>query len=257
MAEFFRRLSFGSWVFITIGLIVILYTLYILPIIGYNPFAAAVIALGAGFCAIGFLWKLLLSIPKPVLIPLFALCGAVLLHFAVFEVRAIVHSFAAPDENAEWVIVLGAKVKGANPSDEFSYRLDAAAEFANAHPDCKVVLTGGQGADEQYPESVVAEKYLVARGVSPDRILTEQESTSTKQNFAFAKDRILASGGKETDRVLVVSSGFHLLRAKQLARRSGFSSVSALGSRGRRIVLPYYYIREYCAYVVGTLTGMD
>lgn len=52
-----------------------------------------------------------------------------------------------PSENADTVLILGAKVKGnpAVPSLVLQERLDAAVAYLNEYPKAKVIVSGGQG----------------------------------------------------------------------------------------------------------------
>ena len=86
------------------------------------------------------------------------------------------------------MIVLGAKVrKGGVPTRALQYRLDVAAVYAKAHPHVMIVVSGGQGADEDATEASVMKHYLVAQGIEPSRIIEEDRSTSTYENILFTR----------------------------------------------------------------------
>lgn len=121
------------------------------------------------------------------------------------------------------IVVLGCRV---NPSGEASHslwrRAVTAAELYHAgHADC-VVTTGGVG-DHGASEASVAAEILVREGVPRERILLEDESTSTEENARFAKARF---GG---ERMLVVTDGFHTLRARRTFERF-FAEVDSVGT---------------------------
>ena len=127
------------------------------------------------------------------------------------------------------------------------YRLDKAYAFAAAHPDTLVVTSGGQGRDEWIPEGRAMRDYLIEKGLPADRVLAENKSTSTEENFAFSLD-ILKERGYSTDTPIVyVSNAFHCYRAGQYAAMAGFTNVSELAAATPlRSVLPCY-MREALA----------
>ena len=189
-------------------------------------------------------------------------------NFGVFLYRDIVFAADGPADNARWLIVLGAKVNGTEPSVEFKARLDKAAEYvrdadferlrtktASLPPPVTIVTTGGKGADEGAAEGDVAARVLIGLGFDESRILTENVSTTTLENFQNAKSIIMANGGTVFDDVVVVTSSFHLYRAIKLAKACGFNSVTGLGSTGLAVLLPHYYLREYAAIIKEVYLG--
>ena len=81
------------------------------------------------------------------------------------------------DEDA--VIVLGAGLRGDRPSTTLKGRLNAAYEYHLENPDALIIVSGGQGHDEDITEAEAMKKYLVALGIPDDRIVKEEKSTST------------------------------------------------------------------------------
>ena len=180
------------------------------------------------------------------------LLGVCVLNFAIFEGCAIAAAMQRPADDAKWVLLLGAGVHGDVPSFEFAKRISVAADYLLSHPDAVAVTTGGCGSGEYIEEGNVAAMYLQNAGVPKDRILTEDKSTTTEENFRFARDIIQNAGGNADDKILIVSSGFHLYRAEKLAKAEGYTDLSGLGSTGLLILLPQYYLREYAARVRGS-----
>ena len=128
----------------------------------------------------------------------------------------------ADAEPADAVIVLGAGVNGTQPSLTLRSRLIAAAEYADEYPDIHIVLSGGQGYGEEITEAECMRRYLVERGVDEKRLLTEDASADTAENFRFSKALLKKHGyDTETMTIAVVSNDFHLCRAEILARREG------------------------------------
>ena len=52
-----------------------------------------------------------------------------------------------------WIIVLGAQVRGRKITDSLKRRLDCASEYLKEHPDVHVIVSGGQGKDEEVTEA--------------------------------------------------------------------------------------------------------
>lgn len=152
---------------------------------------------------------------------------------------------------AEYVIVLGAKVKpGGVPSLSLKNRLEEAVKYLNKYPHVKVIVSGGQGADEDRTEASVMLKYLQDNGIDTNRILVEDQSTSTYENLLFSKE-LLPTG---TKRITIVSNDFHLKRAKYLAETLDFD-VDVVAAKTPKSVEAKLKLRERAAllktYIIG------
>lgn len=131
-----------------------------------------------------------------------------------------------PVENYDAIIVLGAQVKpDGEPSLQLQWRLDAAAEAWHDTP-CLVVTCGAQGSNEPAPEAYVMRDYLIEQGVSADMILTDAQSYNTRQNIEHAAALLEAH---DVERVVVVTSDYHLPRAMALAEDTGLEA-TGIGS---------------------------
>ncbi|MGN0651891.1 MAG: YdcF family protein [Gemmiger sp.] len=147
------------------------------------------------------------------------------------------------------VVVLGAGLHRDQPSLLLRYRLNKALDYAQDHPDVLVITAGGQGRDEWVPEGQAMRDYLIAAGLEPERVLAECKSTSTEENFLFAKELLLEHGIKEEDPIVYVTNAFHCYRAGKYAQMAGFTSTHALPAGiPLRSVLPCY-LREVLAVV--------
>ncbi|WP_285397404.1 YdcF family protein [Lysinibacillus sp. fls2-241-R2A-57] len=152
---------------------------------------------------------------------------------------------------AEYLIVLGAKVKpGGVPSLSLKNRLEEAVKYLKKYPHVKVIVSGGQGADEDRTEASVMLKYLQDNGIDANRILVEDQSTSTYENLLFSKELL----PKGTKRITIVSNDFHLKRAKYLAESLDFE-VDVVAAKTPKSVEAKLKIRERAAllktYIIG------
>ena len=118
------------------------------------------------------------------------------------------------------VIVLGAAVKGTEVGRTLKLRLDTAFNYLNKNPNSVVVVAGGKGYGEDITEAEAMKNYLVSLGISENRILKEEESTSTFENFKFSKQILDKKFGKNY-KVAFVTNNFHVLRAKSIAKDAG------------------------------------
>mgnify|MGYP001347506455 CR=1 FL=1 len=177
-----------------------------------------------------------------VTIPLFAVAGTFAL-VAGFLVGVGTRDTATHDEDA--LIVLGAAVHGRTVSPSLAQRLDVAIEYHRQNPDALLVVTGGQGPQEDVAEAVAARDYLLARGIPDEVIVVEEHSTSTEENLVFAK-KLLDQRLGTTYRVAFVTNEYHVWRASRLAGAAGLDAAHVHSST-RWYVWPSSYLRESAA----------
>ncbi len=149
-----------------------------------------------------------------------------------------------PDGNFQYVVVLGAKVNGTEPSLALWDRLNAAEEYLKSHPDVIAVLSGGQGPDEGMTEASCMFRELVERGIEPERLWLEEKSTSTWENLNFSLDIIEEKTGQRPESIGLLSSEYHLYRAGLFARECGVTA-SGVPARTSWFTLRLnYFLRE-------------
>lgn len=155
------------------------------------------------------------------------------------------------DGSNEYAIVLGAKVKEGNiPSLSLRYRLEATLAYASDNPDVQFVLSGGKGLDEDIEEAIFMKNFLMENGVAENRLIVEDRSTSTYENLLFSKQLL----PDEVDSVTIITSDYHLYRAKLLARKLGWKS-DVVAAKTPEVVEMKLKLRERLAllktYIVG------
>lgn len=157
-----------------------------------------------------------------------------------------------PGEENSTVVVLGAQVRNGAPSMILQGRIDAAFDYLNSNPDSHVVCTGGQGKNESMSEADCIEKELLAQGIDSDRIFKEVTSINTKQNFENAKQVI--EENELNENIVIATDGFHQLRARIIARNSGFEdTIGAHSADTFWVFAPAYYVREWLAIPVAII----
>lgn len=146
--------------------------------------------------------------------------------------------------NVEYLLVLGTKVEGSKPSAMLSDRIQAAAKYLEGHKNVVCIVSGYKAEDANISEAQCMFNALVELGIDPSRILLEEEATSTRENFQYSLAIIEDREGTLPKKVGVVSSEFHLYRAKMLAEHFGVEAVTvpALSSDGNTFAK--YFIRE-------------
>lgn len=149
------------------------------------------------------------------------------------------------------VIVLGAGVNGETPSAALWSRIQAAEAYLEKRPEVPVVLSGGKGGGERISEAEAMRRALWKEdGAENARLLLEDRSTSTAQNFRFSKALLEEHGiDTETAVIAVVTNDFHCFRAHMIAQRQGLRTVDVPAELPWRWLTANYYLREAFAVV--------
>lgn len=208
-------------------------------LIGYSFLAYCLMCAAAVVLIYGFLvWKKLKVLI--IILTVLLLLGFIL--FLTMEIPVIIDSFGDKDVDADYIIVLGAGVNGSVPSLSMVNRMTPTIDYLEAHPDCVAILTGGQGEGENLNEAQAMFDYLTARGISPEQLIMEDKATSTEENLKFS----FAIIGSELDSstIAVVSSEYHLHRAKTMAKMLGVEVYGIPGRTSYPVLMINYFIRE-------------
>lgn len=116
-----------------------------------------------------------------------------------------------------YVLVLGAKANNGNLSKTLINRLDTAIEYLNKHKTAKAVLCGGKENNNEFSQAEYMQKYLIEKGIDKDRLILETKSKNTFENIKFALEKL----DKKPSEIMVISSSYHLFRAKLILYRFG------------------------------------
>lgn len=139
----------------------------------------------------------------------------------------------------DYLIVLGAKVNDDKPTKVLEERLNQAYNYYKENPNVKIIVSGGQGLDEQYSEAYVMKNYLINKGVNPQVIIMEDKSTNTQENLENTKKII----GKQKS-IGLVTNDFHIYRSSLLCNEI-FQTTCALQSAKTHLYDSLlYYLRE-------------
>lgn len=204
----------------------------------------------------------------PLWIPVSALTavstGAVAL--LVTEILIFTGTAAADPKGMDYVIVLGAQVKGEELSDSLKKRLDKVISYAEENPEAVFILSGGMGPGEYLSEAEAMYGYLVYNGIPAEKLVKEPNSTSTLENIGYSKVLIdamenLKKSSRRADeeyeepKIGVLTSNFHVFRAKQIAQKRGIPQVYGLKADSNPLLFVHLCIREALAVWKDKLMG--
>ena len=167
-----------------------------------------------------------------------------LVYFCIVEVPIVRNARTDPDAERPYLVVLGAAVYGERPSLTLVRRLQGALDYLERYPDSVAIVSGGMGKGENITEALTMHDWLMQQGIPEDRIIMEPKATSTEENLRYSFDLIRERGEDPDGNVAVVSSAYHLFRAKSMARLQGVQSAGVAAPWGYRMVMLNYFIRE-------------
>lgn len=168
----------------------------------------------------------------------------ILISFGTF--LAIYGSRDTADYTENTVIVLGCGIRGERVSVGLAKRLNKAAEYHKKNPDAVIIVSGGQGPQEDITEALAMKRYLVDKGIDESKIIMEEKSTSTITNFRYSRE-IMEREGLSLSSVVFVTNAYHVYRAASYAKDEGFLEVNHLGTDIIWYTIPMNYMREMLA----------
>ncbi|MBO1578513.1 YdcF family protein [Bacillus sp. XF8] len=163
-------------------------------------------------------------------------------YMSVLQYNIYKHGHMKAPEDADYMILLGAKVKGTEPSYSLQYRIDKAAEYLKAHEQTIVIVSGGKGKGEDISEALAMKKGLMKQNIAEQRIIMEDRSTNTNENIEFSKSLIPANKKKG----IIVTNDFHMFRSKKIAEKQGLK-VEGLSAKTPKPIMIQSNVREYFA----------
>ena len=176
------------------------------------------------------------------------LCAGLALFIAA-EIPIIRSARTDDDPESPYLLVLGAGVNGTEPSLSLLNRLEAAKDYLDEYPESVAIVSGGQGPGEDISEADCMASWLEENGIAPERIIREEKAVTTSQNISYALD-IISLRGDDPEKVLaIVSSEYHLYRAKGMASELGAKPCGVAAKTTKPVLKVNYFIREALAVV--------
>ena len=146
----------------------------------------------------------------------------------------------------DYVVVLGAGLMGKRVTPLLAARINRGIEVYRRNPGSKIIMSGGQGHDEEIPEAVAMAKYAEEKGVPKKDIIVEDKSKTTRENLIFSHRLI-----KSDSRFAIVTNSYHVYRALVLAKRLGLQCIG-YGAKTKWYFTLNAFVREFIAYLTIT-----
>ncbi|MCR5324601.1 MAG: YdcF family protein [Lachnospiraceae bacterium] len=191
------------------------------------------------------------TLPSTPLIIIRIVVAVLLVLFIFVEICIFTDFNRKAEPNVDYLIIAGAQVYSTGPSPVLKYRLDASIEYLMQNTDTKCIVTGGKGTNEVRPEAEVMADYLVANGISADRIIIENKSTTTTENMKNAAALFDPSNAATA----IVTNNFHLFRSMRIAKKQGIKNLTGIAAGSTLLYLPNNLLREFCGVCKDFLFG--
>ncbi len=209
-------------------------------LIGYRMVALALLGIAVLIILFGFvkIKKLLWTV---VIIGIIAIIA--------IEYPIVKAAYSGNPEACDYVIVMGAGLRGDTPSLSLYNRLSRALSYLNMYPNSVAVVSGGMGKEETITEAEAMEKWLLENGISSERILKEDKATSSIENIEFSLELLAAKDGIVPQKIAIVSSEYHMFRCNLIAKGFGVEPVAVPATTTLPILKINYFLREGAALV--------
>lgn len=195
-----------------------------------------------------------ISVPAGLKAAFWALFAAAFIFFAVIEGFIVSGMNYKTESGLDYVIVLGARVRGTTITKSLAKRLEKALWYLEENPGTVAVVSGGQGNGEDISEARAMHDYLISKGISEDRIIMEDKSTNTGENIDFSMKLISEDAQKDNPRIGIITNNFHIYRAVKICEGRGYS-VKGIPASSDEILFVNSMVREFFAVIKYKLSG--
>lgn len=154
-------------------------------------------------------------------ITVFLFSGVILFFFG----KVVAGSLIQTADQADYALVLGLALENGEPTNDLLARLDKAQEYLEEYPEAHLILTGGNADASGHTEADVMRDILTGRGVPEEKLVLEDRSKTTVENFRNVAEMI-----PPEKPIVMISSDYHMDRAVRNAKEAGFSNVMRLSA---------------------------
>ncbi len=214
------------FILLALGAFGVLDTLIIMPLSNLNLGVMLPGILGLPLLLLGIFMPVLPQSFKTITLPGALFYYAYVLIFLLFAATSIrIHTAYSktPPQGADAIIVLGAGLRGDRPTLVLKRRMDTALDYLAKNPATIVVLSGGRGKDEYISEAEAMARYFKEKSVDASRILLEDASTNTRENFIYSYEILRTRLGDDL-KLGFVTTDFHVYRAGLTAKKLGIKA---------------------------------
>ncbi len=181
----------------------------------------------------------------------YALICIILLSVSAFIIAELKAYKGNAKGKKDYLLILGCRVRGNEAEETLRMRAERAAEYLKEYPETVAIACGGIVHDDQYiSEAQAIEEILLSKGVERERIIREDKSTTTVENFKNAKKII----GDEKSTLALISSDFHLMRANLIAKKAGLDCQTVAAPSPKKEKAKNY-VREFFALIIFIIGG--
>ena len=106
----------------------------------------------------------------------------VLISVVIIEGLIIQSAIVKDKEKSDYLMILGAGIRGEVPSTALYQRLYASLKYIKINPNAKIVVSGGKGSGESITEAEAMKRFLIIHGVSKGKIIKEERSTKDRKS---------------------------------------------------------------------------
>ena len=249
MAAFFKSLSAVQWILLVLETLLIVWFAIAFPFLNMGNLFGGAVCLLAMAMTLKWSWfsKHIRSLGSSTVGKGVLICACIVLAVAVIYIVILnvmmAKAVANKPDKPNAVVVLGCQVRGTSPSKMLRRRLEAAKQLLDEYPDVKCIVSGGKGSDEQISEAECMRNYLVENGISADRIIMEDKSTTTFENLKFSLEKLDELGlGRD---ITIVTDGYHQYRAALIAKEQGAGEVTSCCADTEFRMIATYWVREW------------
>ena len=230
---------------LTLSLLCMIYTGVVLSVRSGTFSFTIWIALSAIFAIFAYLaygnnWSKLMPLLR------YMICivsGIIFVIFVICQTAIISHSYDKGKSNLDYIVVLGAQMRGNNPSIVYRYRLDKAYDYLMENENTTCILTGGKGANETISEGEGGRDYLLSRGITADRLIVEKESRDTVENIRNAYS-LIENADVDYHKIGIVTNSFHVFRGVRIAKKYTSDEVCGIAAYMQPLYMPNNMVRE-------------
>lgn len=162
-------------------------------------------------------------LPAPLGLPLRILSTALTVAIALLLLHTVACGLVNTAGPAKYALVLGMALENGEPSEDLLKRLDVARDYLQQYPDALLILSGGNPTPGGATEAAIMRNLLIHRGISTDRLILEERSRTTDENFTCCAKIVDPSKP-----IVLITSGYHMARALRSAGKAGYSRVLRL-----------------------------